>query len=158
MLRVYVETTVWSFAFADDSPDFRAATLAFLDRCRRGELEAWVSSSVLIELGNAEEPLASKLKGLIGDVSARLLPEMEAVTALAESFVALRAVPPSKPIDARHVAAAYVGGLDVLVSWNFKHIASLRRIERFAAIAALSGYHAPLRIITPLEALSDGNE
>ena len=34
-LSVYVETSVWSQAFADDAPDIRKATERFLDEARR---------------------------------------------------------------------------------------------------------------------------
>jgi hypothetical protein len=70
---------------------------------------------------------------------------------LSNAFVPERAVPPSKPQDARHVAIAVVHGLDVLVSWNFRHIVNLRREERFNAIALLEGYHRGLRIASPKE-------
>jgi len=35
-MRVYVETTVWWFAVADDSPDLTAQTLEFLAACEAG--------------------------------------------------------------------------------------------------------------------------
>ena len=60
-------------------------------------------------------------------------------------------MPPSKPQDARHVAIAMVHSLDVLVSWNFRHIVNLRREERFNAVALLEGYHHHLSIVSPKE-------
>ena len=38
-MRIYIETSVWSFAFADDSPDYRDYTLLFFGRCRSGQIE-----------------------------------------------------------------------------------------------------------------------
>lgn len=46
-MRVYVETTAWSFAFADDSPDYTSATLAFFERCRSGSVALVISGVVL---------------------------------------------------------------------------------------------------------------
>ena len=74
---------------------------------------------------------------------------------LAEAFVRERVVPASKPQDARHVAAAFVAELDVLVSWNFRHIASVRRADRFNAVALLEGFYKPLRIVSPPEVIYD---
>lgn len=95
------------------------------------------------------------LTELVKDISPEVLPESPARDSLADAFVTQRAVPPSKPEDAAHVAAAFVAGLDVLVSWNFKHIATVRRAERFNAIAVLNGYTKPLRIVSPLEVSFD---
>ena len=58
-------------------------------------------------------------------------------------------MPAKKPEDAGHVAVAFVAELDVLVSWNFRHIVNFRRSERFGAVAVLEGYYRPLRIVTP---------
>jgi hypothetical protein len=66
-------------------------------------------------------------------------------------------VPPSKPEDAEHAAVAFVSKLDVLTSWNFRHIVSLRRAEKFNAVATLERYNHPLKIVTPAE-LMYGNE
>jgi hypothetical protein len=46
-------------------------------------------------------------------------------------------------------------GLDVLVSWNFRHISNVRRADRFNALAVLDGFLKPLRIVSPAEVLYD---
>jgi len=51
------------------------------------------------------------------------------------------------------VAAAFDEGLDVLVSWNFRHIANVRRAEKFNAVAILQGYHHAMRIVSPAEVM-----
>ncbi len=66
---VYVETSVWSFAFAGDAPNYRLDTLGFFDGCRAGYLEPFVSPIVLGELEPAEPPLRDRLMDLIRDVS-----------------------------------------------------------------------------------------
>jgi hypothetical protein len=55
--------------------------------------------------------------------------------------------------DARHVACALVNEVELLVSWNYRHIANLRKSKDFNAIAVLAGYRAGLEIHTPLEVL-----
>jgi hypothetical protein len=50
--------------------------------------------------------------------------------------------------DATHVAVATCEGIGLVVSWNFKHLASLHRNERFNAVNLLHG-RAPIRIVTP---------
>ena len=56
--------------------------------------------------------------------------------------------------DAQHIAIATVGRVDVLVSWNFKHIVNLQRIRGYNSVNLREGY--PLvEIRTPREVLSD---
>lgn len=150
-MQIYIETSVWSFAFADDSPDYTAETLAFFDRCRQGLLTPVISTVVLEELDRADDPLRTQLRGLVDDISPTVLRLSADARSLADAFLRHGAVPPSKPEDARHVAVAFVAGLDVLVSWNFRHIANVRRADRFNAIALLEGFHKPLHIVSPAE-------
>jgi len=41
--------------------------------------------------------------------------------------------------------------MDVLLSWNFKHLANIRREARFAAVNQAEGYWRSPRIVSPLE-------
>lgn len=154
-MRIYIETSVWSFAFADDSPDYRDHTLLFFGRCRSGQIEPVISTVVLEEIEAAAEPKRSQLAALVREVDPALIPLTPEAARLADFFVSNRAVPASKPADARHVAAAFTSGLDVLVSWNFKHIANVRRADRFNALAAIFGLMRTLRIASPPEVIYD---
>jgi len=149
--HIYIETSVWSFAFAEDVPDYRADTLTFFELCRKRVFEPYVSGAVLSEIQFADVPLRKRLEELVRSVNPVMLPLLPEADGLSEAFVREKAVPPSKPEDARHVAIAMVHGLDVLVSWNFRHIVNIRREERFNAVALLEGYHHRLRIVSPKE-------
>ena len=150
-LAVYVETSVWSFAFAEDAPDYRSDTLVFFERCRERRIDAFVSAVVLEEIGRANAPLRAKLMGLVGEIRPTVLPMTDDAQRLTAAFLRERAVPANKPEDARHVALAFAGGLDVLVSWNFRHIAGVRRADRFNAVATLERFYKPVRIVSPAE-------
>lgn len=152
-LRIYVETTVWSFALADDAPDYRADTEEFLERCRQGVFSPFISSLVLDEVRRARSPLRESLEEIIAGVRPGFFALSERALALADAFLSAGVVPASKPDDAGHVAAAFDRALDVLVSWNFRHIANVRRAEKFNAVAVLQGYHHELRIVSPSEVL-----
>src|SRR5438552_17760151 len=99
-LRVYVETSVWGFVFANDVPDYRRDTLAFFDRCRAGEVEPLVSVLVLQELVRADSPLREKLAALVGEIQPTVFDVSDEARQLAEAFVQHGVVPPSKPEDA----------------------------------------------------------
>jgi hypothetical protein len=50
-----------------------------------------------------------------------------------------------------------VSGVDVLVSWNFKHIVNFGRIRLFNAVNLEQGYGL-IEIRTPREVLHEGEE
>jgi len=54
--------------------------------------------------------------------------------------------------DALHIATATVAGVDLLVSWNFKHIVNARRIRAFNGVNVRAGY-SQIDIRTPREAI-----
>ena len=53
--------------------------------------------------------------------------------ALAAEYIHDGAVGKNERADALHIALATAARVDVLVSWNFKHIVNLRRIHGFDA-------------------------
>ena len=57
--------------------------------------------------------------------------------------------------DALHIAVATVAGVDVLVSWNFKNVVNLIRIQGYNAVNREMGY-TELDIRTPREICDDG--
>lgn len=69
---------------------------------------------------------------------------------LADAYMAAAVVPPKYVDDAMHVAMATVHGVQLIVSWNFKHLVNLRREDAFNAVNSLRGW--PLvRIVSPKE-------
>ncbi len=153
---IYVETSVWSHAFATDAPDLHKATLEFFEAAREGAYELFVSDIVLEEISRAPDELASRLRELVDEIGPVLLEFDEDTARLAEEFMRLGAVPPSKVNDARHVATAVANELDTLVSWNYRHLVNVRRRETFRQISVMSGYYKPLHIVTPPEVEDEG--
>jgi len=80
-----------------------------------------------------------------------LSPEVEE---LAEAYIQEGAIGVGMRVDALHIALATVARVDVLVSWNFKHIVNLRRIHAYNAVNLKKGYPL-LEIRSPWEALGD---
>lgn len=70
--------------------------------------------------------------------------------ALADAYLKAGVVTVNYADDCRHVAVAMVAQVDVLVSWNFKHLVQFDRIRAFNAVNLHSGYRM-LEIRTPRE-------
>ncbi len=73
---------------------------------------------------------------------------------LAEAYIAAGVLTSKMRADAQHIAIATVGRVDVLVSWNFKHIVNLQRIHGYNSVNLREGYPM-IEIRTPREVLSD---
>ena len=67
---------------------------------------------------------------------------------LAKAYLEQKVVPSEYDDDARHAAICTIARLDYLVSWNFKHLANVRREAGFNAVNLLQGY-PPVRIVAP---------
>ena len=59
--------------------------------------------------------------------------------------------------DMLHIALATIAEVDVLVSWNFRHIVRLDKIRLFNAVN-LEQVYEPLTIYSPREVISHGKE
>ena len=72
---------------------------------------------------------------------------------LAEAYIAAAVISPGMRVDAQHIAMATIGRVDVLVSWNYKHIVNLERIHGYNSVNLRTGYPM-IEIRTPREVLS----
>ena len=73
MTKLYLDTSVWSFAFAEDSPDFRQVTMEFLKTLKDGKNDIYISEVVIREVKKCIEPLRSDLLDLLQEVDLNVL-------------------------------------------------------------------------------------
>jgi hypothetical protein len=150
-LSVYIETSVWSHGFANDAPESRAATERFFADARENRYELFVSNVVTEEFSRASEELGRRLVGLLAELEPVFLAFDEDAFALFSDYLQYGVVPRSKEDDARHVAVAVANELDILLSWNYRHLVNVRRREMFHQVSVNNGFFKPLQIITPPE-------
>jgi predicted nucleic acid-binding protein len=148
--RVYTDTSV--IGGSEDS-EFRGASRRLLEAFQRGDLTLVISELTLRELEAAPAPVRDALGRIRPDLI-EVLPVSREVEDLAAAYIADGAVGPSMRADALHIALATVARVDVLVSWNFKHIVNLTRIHAYNAVNLKRGYPL-LEIRTPREIVED---
>ncbi len=73
---------------------------------------------------------------------------------LSSKYIELNIISKKFINDAIHIALAVVNKIDVLVSWNFKHIVNLDRIRKYNAVNIMYGYNL-LEIRNPKEVISN---
>lgn len=149
-MKLYIETTVPNFLFADDAPEKKAVTEQFYKWLKVSPDGLYISELVLAELSRAQLPLRAKLLDAAARLGAKVLPITEEAERVAKRYVADGVIPARFRDDAMHVAIAVLNGLDVVVTWNMKHLANVRRIEAINRTNLVMGL-SPVRIHTPEE-------
>lgn len=153
MRRVYIETSVWSMILPGQNPALHDATVEFLDRCKSRILSPCISAVVAEEIARSPDDTRRAILKCIGETAPTVLPLTADADDLAKRFIDQGVLSNRRFDDARHVACAFVSEVDLLVSWNYRHIANVRKAEGFNAVAILAGYAGDLALHTPLEVL-----
>ncbi len=73
---------------------------------------------------------------------------------LARALLTGKAIPEKCPEDALHISVAAVNGIDVIITWNFKHINNPFTRKTNRHITETNGYACP-EICSPDELLGD---
>ncbi len=145
---------VINFLFADDAPEFKKITKDFFELVKKGRYVVFISDVVINEI--AKTPDNNKKMNLLSVIEQHQLTRLptdrdEEINVLAEFYLSKGIVPKPKIEDALHIAYAVVFEMDILLSWNFKHLANIK-CERMILSANIEmGYNYPLRITTPME-------
>ena len=142
-LALYLDTSVIGGYY---DAEFMADTRALWRLRDAGRFRFVWSELVIDEIAGAPERVRELMRTSFSaedvlDVSV----EMEE---LAAAYMAQKVVPAGFADDAQHVAVCSVARLDYLVSWNFKHLANVRRESGFNAVNVLQGYPS-VRIVAP---------
>lgn len=108
---------------------------------------------MLDEVTQANQTRRDEILAEISVLRPGLLEVTDEVEEMAQTYLAAGVLPESQLMDALHVALATVSEMDVLVSWNQKHLLNIRRRDHFNNVNRLAGYRKELEIATPLEVL-----
>jgi predicted nucleic acid-binding protein len=152
-IRIYLDTSVIGGCLDDE---FRTPSVRLFERARAGKALLVISDITLAELASAPPKVRNVIDGLPRACLELVHQDAESET-LAEEYLRQAVVSRRMLADAQHIAVATVTRVDVLVSWNFRHIVNLDRIRGFNAVNLRSGY-PQLEIRSPLEVWKDDDE
>ncbi len=144
-LRVYLDTSVIGGCF---DKEFESESNQIIKNVNLGIFEGVISVITVNELIEAPD----FVKNLFSDLSENLtiLELNDDVVKLSNEYLNNNVVTEKYKEDALHIAFATIYNIDVLVSWNFKHIVNLNKIKQFNSINISQGYHI-LEIRSPKE-------
>jgi len=145
-LRIYVDTSVLGECF---DPEFSPWSNALVEDFRRGLFRPVLSEVTAAEVERAPEEVRSVLIELLA-LGAEMIPVSPEALALVVHYESHGVLGPRFRNDMLHIALATLAEVDVLVSWNFRHIVRLDKIRLFNAVNAEQGYKT-LAIYSPRE-------
>jgi len=143
---IYVDSSVLGGCF---DAEFAPWSNGLLADFRAGTFTPVISALLETELRRAPEPVRSVYDELVALVGKPLPVSDEALDLLA-AYETHRVLSPRFRSDMLHIALATVADVDMLVSWNFKHIVRFDKIRLFHAVNLEQGYK-PLAIHSPRE-------
>ncbi|HEX9640424.1 MAG TPA: PIN domain protein [Candidatus Krumholzibacteria bacterium] len=149
-LRIYTDTSVLGGC---EDEEFAEHSIRLVEGFVSGERVLVPSSLTVQELTTAPVGVRRRLASVPEAHIETLQLDAEAKE-LAEAYIAAGVLTSKMRADAQHIAIATVGRVDVLVSWNFKHIVNLQRIHGYNSVNLREGYPL-IEIRTPREVLSD---
>jgi predicted nucleic acid-binding protein len=142
---LYLETSI-AGAYLDNGEPFRRDLTIRWWEHELSEYEVFSSVLVQRELERISEPHRTGYLNLVK--SLKHLELSEEVAILAEGYIS-RGIFHRKFIgDAVHVALASYHKIDYLVTWNFGHLANVRKQARIRLFNTAAGFFVPM-IVTP---------
>lgn len=155
-MRIYIESTIPSYVVARPARDILQAARQQLTRdwweLQREGHELFTSQVVLDEIAGGDAAMASQRLQLLHDVP--LLELTVEANELGREILFSGLLPASADGDAAHIALATVHEMDILLTWNCRHIANAAIQQRLRRLAEKHGYTLP-SLATPEESMSE---
>jgi predicted nucleic acid-binding protein len=151
--KIYIDTSVVGGYFDEE---FKEATTALFQRLENEEIIFVVSDLLDLELINAPQKVRELLHNYSANKFFRVELTEEAIK-LADSYISENVVGKTSLVDCRHIALATINKVDVLASWNFKHIVNLDRIKGYNSVNYKLGYQM-IEIRSPKDLVNYGKD
>ena len=151
--KIYIDTSVVGGYFDEE---FKEATIKLFERLDNNEIIFVVSDLLDLELINAPQQIREHLLKYSADKFQRVELTEEAIK-LADTYINEKVVGMTSLEDCRHIAMATIYKVDVLASWNFKHIVNLDRIKGYNSVNLRLGYSI-IEIRSPKDLINYGND
>jgi len=151
-LKIYIETSVVSYLTSRTHRDLIIAGQQQLTRAwwesGAQNHELYCSYVVWEEAARGDHEAATKRLACLESLPE--IPVTDATIELADLLLKAGALPVEAFADALHVAVCATNGIDILVTWNCKHIANVTMYDVIDRVCREAGYEPP-RICTPVE-------
>ena len=134
--RLYIDTSVFGGYFDEEFSEF---TIPLFKRFEKGEFKLLFSTVTQDELSLAPEKVKMFVKSIRVD-NTEFIETTDEVVDLATQYITEKVVGQTSFADCLHIAVATINHADFLISWNFKHIVNVQRIQGYNSINIKNGY------------------
>lgn len=156
-LKIYLETTILNFYYAHDDQEKMEDTRKLFDEISQGRYISYTSMSVVREISKAQEEKRIKLLDLIRKYNIEILEDEPEAERIADIYVKEGIIPAKYITDGLHIALATVHDMDIILSWNFKHIVKRKTMVMTNVINHREGYKN-IDIYSPSEVIESDEE
>ena len=146
--RIFFDTSVFGGVYDNE---FEEASLQLFERVNLGKIICVYSDLTESKLLKAPEKVLKHFKNIQIENTERVEVNDDIIT-LATKYIEEKVVGETSFDDCIHIATATINKVDILVSWNFKHIVNVYRIRGYNAINLKNNYLS-LEIRSPKEIL-----
>jgi predicted nucleic acid-binding protein len=151
--RIYIDTSIVGGFF---DKEFEKETKCLFQRLENKEIIFVISNLLQEELEDA--PI--QVKNLLNNFDKSYFEQVivtDEVNKLADRYIAEKVVGKTSLDDCKHIALATINNVDILASWNFKHIVNYIRIQGYNSVNIKNGYKS-LEIRNPKELINYGED
>jgi len=134
--RIYLDTSVIGGYY---DTEFEEDTRILFEKIKLGQFHVVLSDVTEGELQEAPEMIRNLFIELSAGSATKIELTEEAVQ-LADTYLAEKVVGKTSRVDCFHIALATIQRVDILVSWNFKHIVNVQRIRGYNSVNMKLGY------------------
>jgi predicted nucleic acid-binding protein len=150
--KIYLDTSVIGGYYDNE---FEEDTKILFEKIRLGQFHIVYSSVTEDELLEAPENVRNLIPGLPKHLVTFIELTPEAVE-LADSYINENVVGKTSRADCFHIALATINKVDIMVSWNFKHVVNVQRIRGYNSVNMKLGY-STIDIRSPKEIIYNEN-
>ncbi len=147
--RFYFDTSVFGGVY---DVEFDEASIQLFEKVRLGQVICVYSDLTEGEVFSAPEYVRNFFRELPKENLEVVKVTNEAIN-LARAYIEENVVGKTSYDDCVHIALATIHKVDILVSWNFKHIVNIYRIRGYNSVNIRSGYPA-LEIRSPKDIIN----
>ncbi|MCX6292305.1 MAG: PIN domain protein [Bacteroidetes bacterium] len=144
--RFYFDTSVIGGVF---DAEFEEHSSILMEKVKLERIKAVISNVTEREIMKAKKEVREFYSSLPKECVEFIELSPDAI-ALAETYVKEKVVGDTHIDDCLHIALATIHRVDILVSWNFKHIVNIYRIRGYNSVNIKLGYPT-LEIRSPKE-------
>ena len=149
-MKLYIDTSVWSFVLLHHDINKRNITEKFLANSKTLH-ESFISETVIQEVQCIKD---NKSRSFLLKYIEKHNPEIIKITDEAaetsKEILKLGILTERSAFDALHLSIAIYSGMDALISWNMKDLVKLKTRRLVSAFCRANG-HKELDIVTPEE-------